>query len=131
MVDSMAAGLRLCGFPEKQLDTSHVGAPEYLSSVGYVHLSQRILLRLSGDMDRVASIRWVTEPTLPSQRPAHVRFVQVDSRSAFLEGVSLSGDDADFAYAAATFGDGTSDDAVVSVCVDGDWQPANRLVTVP
>jgi hypothetical protein len=56
LLDSATTGLRVCGFPERQLDISQVGLPSYLTSIGRVRLGQSLPLQLRGDMTRVDTV---------------------------------------------------------------------------
>jgi len=132
LLDSGTTGLRVCGFPESQLDISQVGPPSYLTSIGRVRLGQSLPLQLKGDMTGVDTVSWRVEPQY-GRTGTHLAFASTGGSSATLVGLRLSADDNDydFAFARVVFHDGSEVNAVVSVCTGSGWRPADHIVVVP
>ncbi len=131
LLDSVTSNLQVCGFPAAQLDTSEMGPPRYLTSIGRLRLGQRLTMELRGDTGRVRSVEWQVVPGY--RRSSHAAFQPAGQRSAVLTGVRLSADDNDFDFAVAhvLFRDGSEADLAVAVCTARTWQPANEIVVVP
>ena len=127
-IDSIAANVRLCGFPRDQVDMSGE------VSKGVVRVGQEIPLRLEGDLERVVSVRWSVDSQSFAPNPPRVTLVARSNESAVLTGLATGGTHpADYLFVGAdlVFRDGTEDFAAVAYCRGGDWIPADHIVVVP
>lgn len=127
-VDSIYANVRLCGFPQGQLDRSQE------TSRGLVRAGQQIPLRLEGKLDLVTSIRWRVSPQQNAPNPPTVTLDPTSGTAAVMTGVAVGGTHpADYVFVAAEleFKDGTDGVATVSYCRGDDRIPANHIVVVP
>ena len=129
VIDAVGANVRLCGFPQQQLDLSGE------ISRGLVHVGQQIPLHLEGDLDRVVSVRWEIGSQSFAPNPPRVSLVPRSRTSAVLTGLATGGThpaDYLFVSAALVFRDGTEDGATVAYCRgQEDWYPAYHVVVVP
>jgi hypothetical protein len=130
-IDSIAANVRLCGFPRDQIDGILSGQG---FSTGIVHVGQRIPLRLRGDLDRVVSITWRVDSQSYAQNPPRVSLVPLSNTTAMLTGLATGGPDrTDYVFVAAdlVFRDGTESVATVAYCPGDGFIPADHVFVVP
>ena len=125
VIDSIAANVRLCGFPLEQIDRIGEG------SIGVLRVGQRISLRLKGDLDRVVSVDWSVKPSEHAPNPPRLTFERRSDNGAVLVALAPGGTDpVDYVWATAhiVFRDGTETGAPPAYCRDdSDWIPANRI----
>lgn len=131
ILDAFSTHIRLCGFPATQL----VEHPNF-GHFGRLRVGQRIPLKLDGETDRIASVRWSVEAVHDqAPHPPDVRFTPTGRYTATLEAVAAGGDaptDYVFAGAGLTFQDGSEGGVNPGVCGSGgNWVPATRLAVVP
>ena len=129
VVDSIAANIRLCGFPREQVDASS----EFSKS--FMHVGQVIPVQLRGDLDRLASVKWQVSSQSFAPNPPRVTLDARTGTAALLTAVAPGGTHiADYVFVGAelVFRDGTEGFATVAYCRgEGEWHPADHIIVVP